>query len=244
MKRAVNPSTLQRIRSGAVEKREHHAPLKQQVIQHKGGKFTVTETKKKVETAGVEKKKQNYVMYKSKLGTEKTQNLTMLQPAVKPRKDEKIVQTKKKVEYLDNYQYHETKDIKNKDPKKVSVVTHKRKGDIVGGSYETLTYNKTTTTNTGKGKLYSSQTSKVTTKKFAPSKPAPGRSNTASRTLPAKSQSYRKELKKISAAPKKPAINAKTTTKTTTTKTTTKTTTTKSNKPAFRAHSAGKFRRH
>ena len=47
MKRSVNPSTLQRIRSGAVEKREHHAPVNQRVIEHKGGKFTVTETKKK-----------------------------------------------------------------------------------------------------------------------------------------------------------------------------------------------------
>ena len=75
MKRSVNPSTLERIRSGAVDKREHHAPVTQKVVQHKGGKFTVTETKKKVETAGVEKKKQNYVMYKSKLGTEKSQNI-------------------------------------------------------------------------------------------------------------------------------------------------------------------------
>ena len=57
MKRSVNPSTLQRIKSGAVQKREYHAPANQKVIQHKGGKYTVTETKKKVETAGVEKKK-------------------------------------------------------------------------------------------------------------------------------------------------------------------------------------------
>ena len=40
------------------------------------------------------------------------------------------------------------------------------------------------------------------------------RSNTASRTLPVKSQSYRKKLNKNSVVPKKPTTNAKTTTKT------------------------------
>jgi hypothetical protein len=100
-------------------------------------------------------------------------------------------------------------------------------------------------TDTGKGnKLYSQQSAKTTTRRDAKGKPVETktvqRSNTASRTLPAKSREMRKEVKKYSSntnlrsAPKKPAPKA-TSTKTTTTKTiTTKTTTTRttSAKPA------------
>ena len=54
-------------------------------------------------------------MFESKLGTEKETDMTKIAGAkklraIEPRQEEKIVQTKKKVEYLDNYQYHETKD--------------------------------------------------------------------------------------------------------------------------------------
>ena len=47
MKRAVNPPTLQVIRSGAMEKKEHHVSVKQKVIELKGGKFIITEINKK-----------------------------------------------------------------------------------------------------------------------------------------------------------------------------------------------------
>ena len=40
---------------------------------------------------------------------------------------------KKKLEYLNNYQYHEIKNIKNPNTKRVSIVNHKRLGDIIGG---------------------------------------------------------------------------------------------------------------
>lgn len=253
MKRSTNASKLAKIRSGEITKRQIGGAANQKTYENKGGKFTITETSKKFEEAGVAKKKRNYVMYSSKLGTEKEQNLTLFQPAVKPRNNEKIVQTKKKVEYKDNYQYHETKNIKDKDPKKVSVVTHRRKGDIVGGSYETKTFQKTLKTDSGKGpKLYSSQTTKTTTRKNVSGKPTKTttttqRSFTASKTLPSLSKTVKKEVKKFSSntnlrrAPKKPApTSAKT--KTTTTRTTTTRTTTKSTVP--RAQSAGRGRRH
>jgi len=152
----------------------------------------------------------------------------------------KLSKQKKKVEYLDNYQYHETKNIKDNDPNKVSVVTHRRKGDIVGGSYETKTFQKQSMTDSGRGnKLYSSQTTKTTTRKNVAGKPTTTtttitqRANTASKTLPSQSKSQKTEIKKFSTitnlrgAPKKPAPAPKPATKTTTTKPATKTTTTK-----------------
>lgn len=145
----------------------------QKVLHQKDGKYTVTE-KKKFEEAGVAKKKRNFVMHQSKLGTEKEQNFKKIQEAVKPRNNEKIFQTKKKVEYMDNYQFHETKDIKNKDPNKVSVVRHKRKGDIGGESYELTTFQKRTMANPGKAaKFFSSQTTKTTTTTTRKNVPAP-----------------------------------------------------------------------
>ena len=233
MKRAVavDPSKLAHIKSGGTKKTNIGGVSEnKKVISGKGGKFTVTEKTKKFEEAGVAKKKRNYVMYESKLGTEKERNLQKIHEAQKPkpkpkpappkpRVEEKIVQKKKKVEYLDNYQYHETKDIKDKNPNRVSVVTHQRLGDIVGGSFEETTTQKYTMTDSGKGrKLYSQQSAKTTTRRDAKGKPTQTtsqRSNTASRTLPAKSREERKEVKKYSSntnlrsAPKKPAPSSR-----------------------------------
>ena len=89
-------------------------------------------------------------MYEAKLGTEKNTEITQIaapkvsktkpvrQPS--PRAEEKIVINKKKKEYLDNYQYHETKNIKTKNPRYHIIVEHKRLGDIVGGTFEETTY--------------------------------------------------------------------------------------------------------
>ena len=285
MKRSVNTSgvsqsKLEQIKSGAKKVTQiGDVSQNKKIIHAKGGKFHVTETEKKFEETGVRRKKRNYVMYESKLGTEKEKNLQKIHEPVpkakpkpaepKPRQEEKIIQKKKKVQYLDNYQYHETKEIKDNNPNRVSIVTHQRLGDIVGGSYEETTYQKHTITDTGKGqRLYSQQSARTTTRKDAKGKPTQTttqRSNTASRTLPAQSQEQRKEIKKYSSntnlksAPKKPApAPSSKTTKTTTTKTTTKTTTTRTSgtsKPATttvtkktvtRAQSAGKgtTRRH
>ncbi len=59
----------------------------------------------------------------------------------KPRIEEKIVQTRKRKEYLDNYQYHETKQFRSPNPRPALVV-HQRLGDKIGGSYEEMTYEK------------------------------------------------------------------------------------------------------
>ena len=257
MKRSVNAggvsqSKLDHIRQGTTKKTDIGGVKEnKKVIQGKGGKFAVTEKEKKFEEAGVKRKKRNYVMYESKLGTEKEKNLQKIEDAPKPkpkpkpaapkpRVEEKIIQKKKRVEYLDNYQYHETKNIKDKNPNRVSIVTHQRLGDIIGGSYEETTYQKHTMTETGKGgRVYSQQSTKTTTRRDAKGKPVEKktvtRSNTASRTLPAQSREMRREVKKFSSntnlrsAPKK--AETKTTTKTT--KTTTKTTTSRTtSKPA------------
>jgi hypothetical protein len=255
MKRTVNAggvsqSKLDHIRQGTTKKTDvGGVKANKKVISGKGGKFEVTEVEKKFEEAGVKRKKRNYVMYESKLGTEREKNLQKIEDAPKqkpkpkpappkPRVEEKIVQKKKKVEYLDNYQYKETKNIKDNNPNKVSIVTHQRLGDIIGGSYEETTYQKHTMTDTGKGpRLYSQQTTKTTTRRDAKGKPVEKktttttqRSNTASRTVPAKPREMRKEVKKFSTntnlkpAPKKQETKTttKTITKTTTTRTTTK----------------------
>ena len=95
MKRSTNASKLDQIKSGGITKKQIGGNATQKTFQSKGGKFTITETSKKFEEAGVAKKKRNYVMFQSKLGTEKEQNLTMhQQPSVKPRNNEKIIQTK------------------------------------------------------------------------------------------------------------------------------------------------------
>ena len=60
------------------------------------------------------KEKENYVYYIAGQGQEKTEIEEMEQITGQPKKNEKIV---KEVQIIDNYQYHETKDIKNKNSK-------------------------------------------------------------------------------------------------------------------------------
>ena len=109
-------------------------------------------------------------MFQSKLGTEKQQGLTQIRAAQpKPRKVDTIIQTRKKKEYLDNFQYKETKDIKNNDPRKESFVRHRRLGEPVGGTYEQKTFTKRSSTNRGSGpSLYSSTTTRTTRTSGAP----------------------------------------------------------------------------
>ena len=113
-------------------------------FESKGNKFVVVEKEKKFEEAGVTRKKRNYVMYESKLGTEKERDMTKIGSVglrkPQPRQEEKIIQKKKRKEYLDNYQYHETKEIRHPKPTNTSYVAHKRLGDIIGGFYEETTY--------------------------------------------------------------------------------------------------------
>jgi hypothetical protein len=258
MKRAVNASApsqskIDHIKSGGkVKSQVGGVKENKNVIQGKGGKFTITEKEKKFEEAGVARKKRNYVMYESKLGTEKEQEVQHVKEVKKqkpkpkvvpqPRNEEKIITQIKRVEYLDNYQYHETKDIKDNDPNKQSIVTHQRLGDIVGGTYEEKTFQRITMNDPGRGpKLYSQQTTKTTTRRNAAGQPTTTtqRSNSASRSVPAKSREQRNEMQKLASnpnlrgAPKKPAPAAPTRQPITTApkKTTTTTTKTTSSRP-------------
>ena len=120
-----------------------------------GSKIIQHQTETKTEETAVLRKKRNYVMYEAKLGTETTTDITKIDaPKAKPktpkpvlrapapRIEERIITTKKRKEYLDNYQYHETKDIKNKNPRFQVIVEHKRLGDIIGGFFEETSYQK------------------------------------------------------------------------------------------------------
>ena len=137
-------------------------------FESKGNKFVVVEKEKKFEEAGVTRKKRNYVMYESKLGTEKERDMTKIGSVglrkPQPRQEERIIQKKKRKEYLDNYQYHETKEIKHPKPTNTSYVSHKRLGDIIGGFYEETTYERQVLrTDAGAGKQR--QSSSVTRNK-------------------------------------------------------------------------------
>lgn len=110
-----------------------------------GSKVIAVEKEKKVEEEGVTRKKRNYVMYESKIGTEKETDYTKIAAkklrAPKPRVEERIVQQRKRREYLDNYQYHETKSFRSPNPRPALVI-HQRLGEKIGGSYEEISYEK------------------------------------------------------------------------------------------------------
>ena len=155
-----NREKLEQIRSGKKIKRTKGSLENKKVImaQKTGSLITSKETKETFEETEVKRRKRNYLMYESKIGSERNLEITKFlkdQPKKKekpkpkreivPRIDEKIVTHKKRREYLDNYKYLETKVIKDKDPRKQVLVKHERLGDIVGGFYETKTYQRTVT---------------------------------------------------------------------------------------------------
>ena len=253
MRRLSNPidfrAKIEQIKSGGVVKTDLGTNVNKGVIQGKGGKYAVVEKEIKFEEAGVKRKKRNYVLYESKLGTEKQKDLRKIEEAPKPkpkpkpkpvprqRVEEKIIQKKKRKEYLDNYQYHETKYVKN--PKTLSIVTHQRLGDIIGGFYEETTYQRMTMNEPahGRPKIYSEQTTTTTTRGGPQGQPTKTslRSNTSSRTVPAQAREYRQEVKQYSSNTNRRNTPALRGTKTTQTTTKTTTTTMRSNtKPVGR----------
>jgi hypothetical protein len=255
---SANPSKLDHIRTGATKKTDLGTNVNKGVIQGKGGKYVVVEKEKKFEEAGVKRKKRNYVLYESKLGTEKEKNLHKIEeapkpkpkpkPVAKPRVEEKIIQKKKRLEYLDNYQYHETKNIKN--PKRVSIVTHQRLGDIVGGVYEESTYQRMSVNEFGQ---YSQQTTKTTSRRGPQGQTSQRTSTTTSRTVPAQPREYRQEKRAVNINTNAPAGKATKITTTVTrssnrsssrpTQSRTTTTTTTTTKTVTRGQSAGGSRR-
>ena len=100
----VDPSKLEAIKAGKKVKSETGATQNKKVTVTKSGdKIIAVEKEKKFEEAGVSKKKRNYVMYESKIGTEKETDLTQIKAPPKPKKaepkprvEEKVVIKKKK----------------------------------------------------------------------------------------------------------------------------------------------------
>ena len=82
------------------------------------------------------------------------------------RVEERIVIKKKVMEYLDNYQYKETKEF-GKNPKPATVI-HIGRGVSGNGSYEETAFKKTTTTT--KGTATKTKTTTTTTKTETKSK--------------------------------------------------------------------------
>ena len=146
---------LEQIRSGKkLQRRKSGVDVNKIILATKdGSKITKKETAEKYEETTVKRKKRNYIMYESKLGTEKNTQIIGVEKPIKkppprpartpaPRVEERIIQKRKKKEYLDNYQYHEIKVFRNKNQRTSSVVIHKRLGDIWGGTYEETTSQK------------------------------------------------------------------------------------------------------
>ena len=137
------------IRSGKKKKTVSGFKENQKITTTKeGGKVIATQKEKKVEEVGVTRQKRNFIEFESKLGTERDLDLRRIagpqRRAIEPRVEEKIVMKKKKKEYLDNYQYRETKNFK-KNPSKPSIVVHNRLGNIYGATvkrFNTKNYNK------------------------------------------------------------------------------------------------------
>ncbi len=143
---APDKEKLAMIRSGKKKKTITGFKKNQNIkLVNDGSKVIAIEKEKKVEEAGVTRKKRNFIMYESKLGTEKETDYTKIaakkKREIQPRVEDRIVQKRKRKEYLDNYQYHETKSFRSPNPKP-SVVIHQRLGEKVGGTYEELTYEK------------------------------------------------------------------------------------------------------
>ena len=142
---------LEQIRSGKVLlRRKSGLDIKALVVTGKDGtKIVQKKMTEKYEETTVKRKKRNYVMYESKLGTEKNTENRIIGKAKKkpspvrrspsPRKEERIITVKKRPQYLDNYQYHETRMLKNKQP---SIVLHRRLASaIYDNNYSTITTN-------------------------------------------------------------------------------------------------------
>ena len=135
----VDPSKLEAIKQGKKLKSESGTSESKKVTVTKSGdKIIAVEKEKKFEEAGVTRKKRNYVMYESKLGTEKETDLTQIKAPPKPKKEpkkvepkprveEKVVMKKKRIEYLDNYQYKETKEFRKADKGSIVIQLHIKK---------------------------------------------------------------------------------------------------------------------
>jgi len=79
---------------------------------------------KKFEYAEKLKEKKNYILYVSGMGHERRQIEEIEEMVAKPEPPkEKVVEVR---EIIDNYEYHETKNVKKKDPRRTSITHHER----------------------------------------------------------------------------------------------------------------------
>ena len=228
----VDPSKLEAIKAGKKIKSETGASENKKVTVTKSGdKIIAVEKEKKFEEAGVTKKKRNYVMYESKLGTEKETDLTQIKAPPKPKKleprprvEEKVIMKHKKVEYLDNFQYKETKEFRKIE--KGSKVVHTRLSDPIGGSYEETSYQKITTTTGAGGDRNSSALrggQKTTTTTTTKNERSTGNARSASRESSAtatKTMTSTTKVGRRGGAGGPTSTTTETTSKTTTTRTT------------------------
>ena len=204
----INLSKLEQIKSGAKQVIQKGVKENKNIIHGKGGKYAVTEKEEKFEETGVRKKKRNYVMYESKLGTNKVKDLKKLaeppkpkpkpKPEPRPRVEERIVQQRKRREYLDNYQYKETKEFRNN--KRISTVIHQRLGGIIGGIYEESSYSRMTMSDPGIGNRLYSQEKTIKRRVGGPS----GRSSSVTQ-----GKQYR-TITTVKPAPKKETVSTRT----------------------------------
>ena len=109
-------------------------------------------------------------MYESKIGKEKETDLTQIKAPPKPKKleqrpriEEKVIMTRKKVVYLDNFQYKKTKEFLKIE--NGSKVVHQRLSGPFGGSYEEISIQRFTTSsgndNNKTGKKITNTTTKT-----------------------------------------------------------------------------------
>ena len=166
----LDSDKLEQIRTGKnLRRTKSGIQTKNIVITEKDGtKITEKQTKEVIEESTVKRRKRNYVMYESKLGTEKKSEITSIskpksKPKPNPRIEEKIILKKKRKEYLDNYQYHETRYLKKKNPEKVTVIHH-RLGDIIEGEFETTTIEKIYSQGTYNPKMPSNKSTIIATR--------------------------------------------------------------------------------
>ena len=166
----LDSDKLEQIRTGKnLRRTKSGIQTKNIVITEKDGtKITEKQTKEVIEESTVKRRKRNYVMYESKLGTEKKSEITSIskpksKPKPNPRIEEKIILKKKRKVYLDNYQYHETRYLKKKNPEKITVIHH-RLGDIIEGEFETTTIEKVFSQSTYNPKMPSNKSTIIATR--------------------------------------------------------------------------------
>ena len=102
---------------------------------------------------------------------------------VGPRREEVIQTTKRRNEYMDNFSYRETKDLKRNNPRYFVVVEHTRKGDIFGGgNFEKTSYERQVYSQGGNRPKLDGNDKLRGGKKPAQQPPAARRNNTSNNT--------------------------------------------------------------